>query len=60
MTEPIRHEASARNSRKALQHAERLLEEMTFIHAEHLKQIVNLEYSMGRAQRLVNRLKAKP
>jgi len=57
--EPIRHESSARNRRKALHNAECLLEEVQFLHAEAAKREVNLKYAVHRASTLVNRLKAE-
>ena len=59
MDEPIRHEACARNRRKALHNAECLLEEVEFLHAEALKRLTNLKYAVHRANTLVNRLKAE-
>jgi hypothetical protein len=57
--EPVRHEASARNRRKALHNAECLLEEVLFLQSEAIKHLTNLKYLVHRANTLVNRLKGE-
>jgi hypothetical protein len=57
--EPKRHQSSKRNLEKAFLHAERLLEELQFLHAEHIKREENLKYSIGRVIRLKNRLRSE-
>ena len=57
---PIRHQASARNRKKALHHAKCLHEELEYIHTR-LRRMVdeNMRYALGRIERLVNRLEAE-
>jgi quinol monooxygenase YgiN len=59
VSEPVRHEASERNRRKALHNAECLLEELLYLHSESVKRETNLKYAIHRANTLVNRLKAE-
>lgn len=58
-SEPIRHEASRRNRRKALHNAKSLLEELLFLQGDALKRLTNLQYAVHRANTLVNRLEAE-
>jgi hypothetical protein len=60
MTEPIRHEASVRNRRKMLKLSRDLLEDLEHLYVQHIKMRNNIEYSIGRARRIINRLEAKP
>jgi hypothetical protein len=59
MTEPRRHAASSRNRRKALHHANCLMDELVFLHSDHIKRMTSLQYAIGRITRLVNRLEAE-
>lgn len=56
----MRHEASARNRKKALHHAECLLDEINDMDCK-LRSMVeeNVRYMRGRALRLVDRLKSE-
>lgn len=56
MMEPIRHEDSERNDRKMLKFARDLIEELNYLHSENVRLRGNLEYAIGRACRLRNRL----
>lgn len=59
LTEPLRHEASLRNRRKALHHAECGLEEVQFIRNELTALDDKCRYAIGRLHRIINRLKAE-
>jgi len=59
MPEPIRHEASQRNRRKALHFAENLRDELEFLRKQHTRRIVNLDYCLDRIYKLLNRMKAE-
>ena len=56
---PIRHEYSERNRRKLLKLSGDLLEELNYLHAEHLKMQSHFEYAVGRIHRIINRLSSK-
>jgi len=53
------HAATPRNRKKALHHAENLSETLVHFLGEHIKHQANIEYMIGRAARLVDRLKAE-
>jgi len=59
MTEPIRHQSSERNRRKLIKLAGDLLEELNHICDQQLHERRNLEYAIGRAHRILNRLRAE-
>ncbi len=56
----MRHQASARNRRKALHHAQNLIEELEYLDRT-MRRITdeNIRYVLGRVARLVNRLRAE-
>jgi hypothetical protein len=58
MAEPIRHQDSPRNRRKALHQAEVICEELEFLLVENAKRRVNLQYAYSKARKLKNRLRA--
>lgn len=59
MSEPVRHEESNRNRRKALHQADVICEELEFLLIENAKRRVNLRYAYSKARKLKNRLKAE-
>jgi hypothetical protein len=56
---PVRHEDSARNTRKALRFAKELREELEQIDAKlNRLRIESLRYALGRIYRIENRIRA--
>jgi hypothetical protein len=60
MREPVRHQVSERNLRKAQHQIEVICEELEFLLIENAKRRVNLRYAYSKARKLKNRLKAAP
>ena len=58
-TEPLRHQASARNRRKALHHGECALLEIEHIRAELARMDDKCRYAVGRLHRIINRLRTE-
>jgi hypothetical protein len=59
MREPTRHDTSARNRRKALRQARRVLSELEFLYTHSRRRAKNLKYAITKCGKLVNRLKSE-
>jgi hypothetical protein len=59
MDQPRRHDATARNRRKALHHAECLQSEIEFVDRDLRRMSDNMRYALGRVARIINRLKSE-
>ncbi len=54
-----RHDASPRNRRKTLHHANCLLDELLALQSEASKSLDGFRYAIGRACRIINRLESE-
>ena len=59
MSEPVRHSKSKRSRKKQLHFAKNLRDELEFLHKQHKRRLVNINYALDRIYKLINRLKAK-